>query len=117
MGGSYSLTGAQALPSVPLWPVFLLGLLVTLHPLLSLEGGGVQEGLEGYRCECVCVRVRIHRACTTRACVGIQARARCVSAGCELGNGHVESTSLACMRVHGPIHVQKDHGSYSERPL
>lgn len=96
------LLGGLHPPSAPLWPISLLGLLVTLHPLYSLEGGGVQEGLEGCRGECVCACLCVDSLCLHRVCLcGIQAQEWCVSMGCALGSGRAESMSLACVWVHG----------------
>lgn len=118
------LLGGLHPPSAPLWPISLLGLLVTLRPLYSLEGGGVQEGLEGCRCECVGMSVCVDSLCLHRVCV-------CGNAGpgvlCEHGRctrkwacGEHELGMYMGPRVStcaATRHMSKGHGSCPERPL
>ena len=47
MGGPPLLSWGRTRPSVPPQPFSPLGMLVTLRPVYSLEGGGAREGLGG----------------------------------------------------------------------
>ena len=114
MSGSPLLTWAQPLPSASSLPVSLLGLLVTLDLLYSLEGGGTPGGsgrAQGLSVQMSVGGGGVHTVHPTSYIhmhsnkgTGVLGCARAVGV-CELGNP--ESMNLAYTWAHMSVHVQK----------